>query len=192
MRYELEVSYDHGCENPNDYDAFQVISFNNRHINFVHPDEIDNADILAPLSYYEHGSCRWMVGESVVPDPYGGFDTVALAGVIVYNEELGGDRAWFDEKTPAERLETLHAVADLYTDWCNGSCFFYTLYELVDCEACGHTDRKYVDSCGGFIGAENFSEHVNHELLYGIDPADVKVTGEAGYAVTLDPIQVSA
>jgi len=191
MKYQLEVSYDHDTESPNDYGAFNVISFNSRHVSFVHPDDIDESTILAPLSYYEHGLCKWMVGESTVADPYGGFDTVDFAGVIVYNEANGGDRSWFTDMGPKEQRHILDGVAAEYTAWCNGECFYYTLNEIHGCESCGQVEFKHVDSCGGYIGSDSFSDYINSEVLFGIDPADVTVVGEAEYAVTLKPVQVS-
>ena len=191
MKYELEVSYDPDTDSPNEYDAFKVVSFNRRHVSFVHPDEIDESTILATLSYYEHGLCKWMVGESTVADPYGGFDTVQAAGVIVYSEENGGDRSWYDEQSDEDQRKTLDGVAREYTAWCNGECYYFTLSEIVGCNECGQIELNHIDSCGGFVG-DGFSEYINSEVLFGIDPADVTVTGEAEYAVTLNPVQVDA
>ena len=68
IQYRITADYDHDTERPDAYGIGRMVSFNNRHTNFQHPDHLDGEEILATLSYYEHGSCRWMVGDSTVPD----------------------------------------------------------------------------------------------------------------------------
>lgn len=139
----------------------------------------EHPDVLAVLSYYEHGLCKWMVGPSTVSD-YGGFDTANVAGVIVWNGE-NNEREWWDGLGDERRKEILDGLAEEYTDWCNGNCFGYQLVELETCETCDHvSEGEEVDSCWGYIGSEWFSDTVS-DMVHGfnIDPADIRVTGEA-------------
>lgn len=142
----------------------------------------EHPDVLAIMSYYEHGLCRWMVGPSVVPD-YGGFDTTNVAGVMVWNGE-DDERKWWNDRTDEERSKALDAIADEYTSWVNGDCYYYSLTELDECPTChATTDGRMIDGCGGYIGSDYFVESLRELFRYeGIDPKDVKVTGEAkGY-----------
>ncbi len=139
----------------------------------------DHPDVLAVLSYYEHGLCRWMVGASTVSD-FGGFDTTPVAGVIVWNGE-DNERPWWDGLTDEARKDILDGIAEEYTDWANGNVFGYQLVELNECETCHNVESgDEVDSCWGYIGGEHFSDSVSDIIhAFQIDPADVKVIGEA-------------
>jgi len=139
----------------------------------------DHPDVLAVLSYYEHGLCKWMVGASTVPD-FGGFDTAQVAGVMVWN---GGDieRPWWDGLTDEARKDILDGIAEEYTNWANGDVFGYQLVELNECPTCHNLEEgKEVDALWGHIGAEWFSDSIS-DMIHGfdIDPNDVEVTGEA-------------
>ncbi len=144
----------------------------------VHP------DVLATLSYYEHGLCRWMVGESVVPD-HGGFDTVSVAGVIVWNGE-DSEREWWDSLDDAHRRKILEGIASEYTSWVNGDVWGYTIARNNFCMECGHDlDTEPLDSCFGFIGTEWFAQAVREALAdLDIDPTDVEIRGAYAYVLT--------
>ena len=150
-KYRLSIVHDEQTERPDELAIGRMVSFNSHHASFVHPDAIDEGDILATLSYYEHGLCRWMVGESTVPD-YGGFDTVECAGVIVWNGE-DGEREWWNARTDDERATSLDAIASEFTAWCNGEVFGYRLVELDTCGECNHTDTgTELNSCMALLG----------------------------------------
>ena len=158
-RYRVTVYHDPFTDNPNDYSAFRVVSFNNRHVDSQHPDTIDRNRIVGALSYYEHGLCRWMLGASTVPDP-GGFDTVDTAGVIVYD---GTQHEWLE--IPADdRRATLEEVAATYTAWCNGETYGYTVEAVDTCDHCGQETPELVESVGGFIGVDWLKESVRETL----------------------------
>ncbi len=143
----------------------------------------DHPDVIAVMSYYEHGSCRWMVGPSVVPD-YGNFDTANVAGVMVWNS-TDSEREWFDSIGEEDRSRILNMVAEDYTNWANGEVYAYTLYETTECECCGSMKRgEIVDSCAGHLGADWFNSAITDMLEeHGIASSSVTVTGEADYAV---------
>ena len=166
-----------GGRDPTDYEECETCE-GDGYTTSTHP------DVLAVMSYYEHGSCRWMVGESVVPD-HGGFDTVGVAGVIVWN---GGDndRAWWwNDLTNMKRREILDAIAVEYTMWCNGETYAYSLEGLSMCGECGHIASDTIieiDSCGGIIGTERLIEMIREEMS-GIDADDIEIGGECGYVI---------
>jgi len=147
-----------------------------------------HSDVLATLSYYEHGLCRWMVGDSVVPD-HGGFDTVQVAGVLVWNGE-DTEREWWDNELDDEsRRKILEGIAAAYTDWSNGECYHYFLEQLSvvhDCPNCkGHLkDGDVNESCGGFIGVESLVEDLRETLAaLEINFDEVTIGGEFGYVL---------
>jgi len=182
-KYRLTINYDHGTESPNEYGVVRVVSFNRHHNDFAHPDTIDPADILAPLSYYEHGDCVWSVGASTVPD-HGGFDTVNYAGAIVWNTEDLSEREWFNSLSETDRLATFRSVADQYTDWCNGTVFYYLLETMVECELGYDHVGGFIDQCGSFIGNDSLIDAVAEALTHeNIDPYAVTVVGDASYTV---------
>ncbi len=174
----LTIGYDHDAENPNEWGSFRVVSFNSRHTDYRHPDTIHQNDILATLSYYEHGLCRWMVGASTVPD-YGGFDTVEFAGVIVWSEDAtADDRKWFGSLSDEKRRDVLDSVADEYTDWANGSVYFFTLETVSYCDCCGsETGTELVESVGSYIGSDGLREAVTEYL--GSDLSTIEIVGDA-------------
>ena len=182
-RYRLSIVHDEMSERPDEYAIGRMVSFNTRHGSYMHPDEINESDILATLSYFEHGLCRWMVGASTVPD-YGGFDTVECAGVILWNRE-SDSREWWNGRTDDERATTLNAIAEEYTAWCNGEVFGYSLTELDSCGECGYTDTgTELDSCYGFVGSDYMRDHLTATLRdLDISLDDVEVTGGAAYVL---------
>jgi len=99
-------------------------------------------DVVALLSYYEHGLSRWMVGPSTVPD-YGGFDTRPVGGAVVY-AEAGDDgseaREWFDGLGDVERTAYLEGLAERFTEWANGAAYVWRVEPLAECPTCGHVD----------------------------------------------------
>lgn len=152
-----------------------------------------NPDVLATLSYYEHGLCRWMVGDSTVPD-HGGFDTVGIAGVIVKGKDFN-DTEWLalDDET---RVAALDWVAEEYTEWSNGETYIFQLRE-IEVSLCGHcganTESQVTDDFDGWesvIGRDAAIESIrdglacggkNDDLQFGgpIDLDKLTITGDA-------------
>lgn len=116
-----------------------------------------NPLMIAPLSYYEHGRFKWMVGNSTVPD-YGGFDTVRVAGLIAFKDDKHKQEflEWMPEaaKLSYDRyreylIGVCESVVEEYTAWGNGDCYGYEVLEW-DPEVEEYSIE--VDSCWGFIG----------------------------------------
>lgn len=145
----------------------------------------EHPDVLAILSYYEHGLCKWMVGPSIVPD-YGGFDTAQVAGVIVWNGE-DSEREWWDNEPEKHRKEILEGIAETYTSWANGECFWYSLAANEKCPTCHNvTSDTELDGCGGHIGSTWASDAIS-DMVHGFDinPDDIEITGEAADYITI-------
>lgn len=199
-RYTLNIDYDPDTERPGEFGIARMVSFNSRHINYEHPDEWlsiqdggtvhTHPNVLATLSYYEHGNCRWMVGESVIPD-HGGFDTVNVAGVIVWGG-LDEEREWWIALGDDERRTMLDGIAEEYTLWSNGDTYMYSLQQLSlihDCPNCGgHSEPDDIeDSCGGFIGIDHLLDELRGVIdHYGIDPGDIDLIGKYELVTTDD------
>jgi len=237
MKYRLQVEQDPDTERPDLYAVGRIVSFNNRHLSYEHPDnwlavetecercngdgwtedysqpENHNSaecepcegtgntvsvhdDVLATLSYYEHGLCKWSVGDSTVPD-YGGFDTVSVAGVIVWNGD-DTEREWWNSLDTDHQARILDGIAKEYTSWSNGDTYWFALKQLStvhDCPNCrGHNEPGDLDeSCGGYIGVEVLLDEVKELLRYHeINPGDVEVVGNLAYVLDHSDLEVTA
>lgn len=111
------------------------------------------------IKYREHGLSRYSLWHG---------DLRGSDGIIVWENPVGEMGA----KTPEDREEDAALCLETYTEWANGSCFWYS---LVDAD----TDEQ-VDSCGGLIGYEETAEAiVEYSNMAEMGPMRVKVTGTA-------------
>jgi len=151
----------------------------------------DHPDVLAVLSYYEHGLCKWMVGPSTVPD-YGSFDTANVAGVLVYNGD-DEERPTWDDFTDERRARIMDTIVQDYTEWCNGNVYAYQLEEYPKCPTCHQDvteDGEYVEGCAGFIGRDALLEGIADTFLQlDLDPSRVSIRGPFGYEVDVADIR---
>jgi len=189
-KVRVTIWHDHHMGAPQDeYDTlFRLISFGRNHMHSESPDDVlwldgdtdtPNPDIVATLSYYEHGLCRWSRQGSGPPD-YGGFDTVDFAGVLVWHKSVTPDEhVWFGEKPETERNAMIDSFLDEYTSWVNGNTHGFTLSLISHCESCGHEVRDSLDmpSVGGMIGGTEAAYQVRQHLQYELSdlPADTEV-----------------
>lgn len=154
LQQRVTIWHDDSAEPPSF--PFELASFNTRHINFRHPDDIASGDYVAGLSYIEHGAHRWLLASSNA-GRLPAFDSVADAGAIVWSDDAGDDeREWWASVSPSERVEVLESVADEYTDWSNGYTYGYTVEDVRECGECGHVQPSegWSDSIAGFIGTD--------------------------------------
>lgn len=140
-----------------------------------------------PLSYYEHGLCRWSVqGDTVAGEEFR-FDGARMAGVWVPDElALANiDAKGTDTATRRARLiEYAKNIVETYTQWCNGEVYGYTteLYKLaLDEDGDAIEEREYYEkhsssleenSCWGFYGmdyAKLEATAAAHSLTRGLD-----------------------
>ena len=132
-------------------------------------------DVLALLSYGEHGLCRWWVADGGY-GTFGHWDAVQVAGALIWQGD-DSEREWWASRTDAERREAYDLICQNYTDWCNGETYYYMIerWEVGDtCDKCGHGEADWVteDSCGGFIGDEFVIDEVVAYLSYPLEDAD--------------------
>jgi hypothetical protein len=186
------LGIDGDCGNPceDDEGMGTMYSFNRRHSNFIHPNDVESKvekrfrKYGVFLSYYEHGNCLWDVqgGERYGMCPDKQWDGVGTAGFWVPNDVLLGEiryrfNKWKKEqklrKTTKEQRSEQYAkitrelarqCCETYTSWCNGDCYGYVveLYNALGDEV------EHLDSCWGFIGddyvKEQLAETFKHNL----------------------------
>lgn len=170
----LTIGHDPDVEWPESgYDGWKPVSFNRRHSNFDHPWHYDlsrrefiwlrrkiQVGLAFWLSYYEHSLCRWSLrGEG----PRCRWDCVDVAGILIWTGKPSGIGA----KTHEDRASDARRFLEAYTDWCNGSCYWFSLEDA---------QGEPLDSCGGFIGTDHLAEAINESLE---DGDRIIVKGEA-------------
>jgi hypothetical protein len=186
----VTIGSDDHCPDPTDDDGLgKIYSFSRRHSNRMDYDEgksliESNPDAVA-LSYFEHGNCRWSVaGDRGMTGGDWQWDGVDLAGVWVPDEYCDYEaldpaykatitrRDWF--------VKQAESCAEIYTEWCNGNCYFYSIEVFKvrratdgevydDLRDYRHDPSLEDDSCGGFIGDEYMNEQVLAFLKYLVE-----------------------
>jgi len=178
----ITIGHDHDAENPCDTDGWKVYSFNRRHANYKSPNDFEDSEELREkleaglafkLSYFEHGQCAWSLqGEGYECR----WDSVDFAGLIIWetdSDDLG-------PKTYEDREKDARSFIEHYTQWCNGSCFWYSAVRMDDCSKCGQEEEiEDLDSCGGFIGHEYMFEHIQE--MVDMAGQTIEFRGEASY-----------
>jgi hypothetical protein len=166
IKLVINIWHDEMPCDPCEY-GWKVHSFNRRHANFMHPDnfEYDNEEFEAklkaglafPLSYYEHGQCLWSLGGELPAMAQCPWDSVGLAGFVVWDEkddDIGAE-------TVEDRRKYAAAFIARYTEWCNGNVFGYTVEAFSKCHACGKDEELTEEeanldlpSCSGYYGSD--------------------------------------
>lgn len=195
-KYRITIDHSIGAENPNDEGwGWKLWSFSPRLASYKHPDELDAAseDFKQQLaegraflcSYYEHGPREWSLrGEGTLCD----FDSVDVAGALVWvgaTEDL--PKAESKTGTFVAREDSARSFLEIYTKFCNGEVYDFSLDRLVPCESCGHEEEENVDSCGGFYDEKDVIEQVR----FFLKPGDtVILAGGAAYMVDVKDFEI--
>lgn len=129
----LYLNYDEWAPNPlEDTDGMGTIySFHTGHVNYKHPDKLEEDDDRVFLSYFEHGLCRWGVQGTMDLMPDFRWDGVRIAGVwypdmdvrsVANQDELAGQarKEWMKQRASD--------ACDIFTQWCNGEVYFCSVY----------------------------------------------------------------
>ncbi len=190
-KYRVNLLNDSDAENPADTDeGFRIVSFNRRHSNFQHPEEFglkvnehgdcnftnsEYADLakdghLFVLGYYEHGQCSWFLKGEGGPGTSCPWDGVSVAGLLIL------DRKSFEGTTDDQRAEAARSFLKIYTNWCNGAVYGYSIDKLNDDEEV----EEHVDSCFGFYSSEDLFEAINENFTPEKDD-EVEFAGEASW-----------
>ncbi len=176
---KLILEHDSDVENPCGQEegwGWVVYSFNRRHTNFKDPFEFLKRDGSGAnvgiqrrldcgtaflLSCYEHSGCSWSLkGEGFQCQ----WDTTQYAGIMIWqgkSKDAG--------KTVKEREERARKAISVYSDWANGTCYYFRLEDM---------GGEELDSCGGFIGDNDLEAAV----LESIKRHEVEVTEVVGEA----------
>jgi len=196
----VSFHYDSDVENPcENWDGFgDIRSLSTKHINNISIEEVeeliehttDGKEQVIPLSYFEHGQCKWGVKGTMSSMPDFNWDGVDFAGVWIPDDEcIASVDIW--EKEAKEKGEEFNRnekfkemakqACETYTSYCNGEVYGYQI-ELYRLQFDGdgdpieehgnyeHLDQLYEDSCNGFFGndieymKENIGDNLQHHL----------------------------
>ena len=166
-------------------------SFSTGHSNYKHPRDIgfeQTGALLTPniglrrklkvglafyLSYFEHGSCRWMLKNGPIPPGVEfQWDGVRLAGLLVWEEPPENMGA----KTYEDRMKDAQQFLDVYNAWCNGETYGYTVevYKLRYSPVQGkyydrlsdyrHDEPLYADTLGTYYGWDDLKSGIAESL----------------------------
>lgn len=197
----VSFHYDHDPVNPcEDWDGFgEIRSLSLKHINNISIEEVeelientaDGKEQIIPLSYFEHGNCKWGVKGTMSSMPDFRWDGVNFAGIWIPDKEcIASVDIW--EKEAKEKGEEFNrnekfcemaiGACKTYTAYCNGEVYGYQieLYRLQfddDLEPIeDHSDYEeldilWEDSCWGFYGddIEYMKENINDNLNAHLD-----------------------
>jgi hypothetical protein len=160
LTYRIRIYPDPDVPNPLDdwSEMGTILSLNRRHINFD-PAGVDaaiehNPDAV-PLSYFEHGLCRWSVTGELPAGCRCPFDSVALAGVWLPDAEtLASAKSYGGFTRRMFMRKRARQACDAYTQWCNGDVYGYEVERITVCDCCGSEQASVVDSLWGCYGLD--------------------------------------
>lgn len=191
-KLKLHLGIDDSPECPVDRDGqWRLISFNRRHFNFQHPQDIEaaglgfsiNADgstdhvaihrklevgTAFVLSYFEHGNSLWMLADGPIPPAVEfQWDGVRVAGLLIWEHAVGDMGA----KTRANRMKDAQGFLDTYNAWANGQVYGYMLETA---------NGEHIDSCWGFYDIDDM---IAENIEPNLEPGDsiVAIDGDGAW-----------
>lgn len=190
----LVINNDSDAESPLECSPWTLVSFNKKH--FSYGDHVEYVDPRAGaggspraqsgirekisastafwLDYFEHGQCAWsFLGEGTQCR----WDTSRCAGIIL------GDYLDLKNLSHGERRQDAKDMLDLYTSWCNGNVYEYSLVPELGCSHCNHIRLDWDDATwhSGWFDADEMFEDICTEVTNSGE----KVTGISGDAASL-------
>lgn len=201
---KLTIDNDPDVPNPCEFGSWVVHSFGRRHSNFCEPSslglgELDSygepkvtniglrkkleAGTAFLLSYFEHGNCTWSLkGEGHTCQ----FDSVRVAGLLVWSgspkgcgyADIPAGENWDKKHWKTDfksRQKSAREFLDLYTDWCNGTCY---RYGIVEYDEDNDEEGEEIDSGSGYIG----DEHLISAIKQTVKDRGLKVVEVSGDA----------
>jgi len=190
----VTLSIDDCQRDPPEGMGWKLYSFSSRHVSHEHPgkffhDESDyeeeteyHKEIKAKLasglaficSYFEHGNCIWSLEGS---GPQCRWDNVSKAGILVFEEDEDnmGAKSYQDRELDAA------AFLEVYTCWCNGDIYGFSVENVGRCGHCHQeTDDGEIASCYGFYGLDSDLNDMAEQVRAAIGTdTDVEIVGDA-------------
>lgn len=149
MTKTVVIHHDWNADNPLEWDAWRMVSFNSKDTNFGNGEELTEQLVFASgrffwLSHYEHGQRMWFLkGDPAPPGVEFQWDGVKMAGYLV----------WEDEDNIPEDLEAkARDILKTYTAYIRGEVFSY------------EHDGDWI---GNLYGTEAVEEDIKH--VFGED-----------------------
>jgi hypothetical protein len=175
--YRITIYPDGDAPNPLDdwSEMGTILSLNRRHVNFD-PDRIEaaidaNPDAI-PLSYFEHGLCRWSVTGELPAAARCPWDSVLFAGVWLPDAETLASARNYGGRTRRHFLrKRARQACDAYTRWCNGDVYGYKIRRITACGECHGERPETIESCWGFYGLEDCRSEARAVLASCLIPA---------------------
>ena len=163
-RLYLDIHHDSDVESPCENDGFKLYSFIRDHRSHRDPEKLPfskralkrmfDRQAAWLLDYYEHSLCSWSLAGAGHQCQW---DTSRCAGILVWAQPLADLN-----RDPAARTKQAESFLEVYTDWCNGNCYWYRLED---------ENEEDVDTCGGYYGDDHLIDGLNETL----EPDDVVV-----------------
>ena len=175
---------DDSPENPADFrGAWKLYSFSRKFASFEDPENFFpdgkpsiglrrklDTGLAFVLSYFEHGNCVWSRKGT---GPQCQWDNVQVAGILIWEHKPKDMGA----KSYDDRAKDADGFLEMYTCWCNGEVYGYSVEEEVMLP-CGHTETKFIDSCFGFYG--NDMSYMAEQIREALDgETEFEIKGEA-------------
>ena len=136
-----------------------ILSLNRRHNNFDSDgveDALGNNPDAVPLSYFEHGLCRWAVAGELPAGARCPWDSVPFAGVWLPDAAtLASARPYGGWTRRQFMRKRARQACEVYTQWCNGDVYGIEITRIVTCPCCGEGKEEPVESCWGYYGLED-------------------------------------
>jgi len=194
IKLVINFWHDECPDNPLEDGIWKMYSFSRRHSNHVDPEDVgfeyDDDGALGPdkdlqaklndgraflLDYYEHGQCMWSLSGG---GPQCRWDTSRFAGILLWEAENEGAHP----STAEERTEWAKSAVEMFTSWCNGEVYGYTVEAFRVCECCEQDvelseEEANLDlpSCGGYYSNDFAGMLEDIKCNIGGDWADYEV-----------------
>ena len=159
--YRIAIYADPDAPNPlKDWDEMgAILSLNRRHYNFDPAgveDAIERNPDAVQLSYYEHGLCLWSVRGELPPGARCPWDSRPFAGVWLPDAQTLASARNYGGRTRYHFMrKRARQACEVYTQWCNGDVYGYTVERVTTCAHCGEESAESIDSCWGFFGLDS-------------------------------------
>jgi len=151
--FRVDLYHDPDAPNPlEDGDEMgMILSLNRRHRCFDPAgieDAIESNPDVVPLSYFEHGLCRWSVADEGPARRL--WDSVGFAGLWLPDDATLASARPYGGRTRRLFLRIrARQACDAFTRWCNGDIYGFEVLRVWACPECGVPQTETVDSGWG-------------------------------------------